>query len=58
MLYEVITSIDLVPGESKKFTIDFKVKPEAKVEYFLNVHAKLKKNWSLVEAGWILAEEP
>ncbi|AHW59436.1 beta-galactosidase [Draconibacterium orientale] len=50
-------SIDLAPGESKKVTIDFDVKPEAGVEYFLNVHAKLKEDWSLVEAGWILAEE-
>ena len=50
-------SIDLAPGESKKVTIDFDVKPEAGVEYFMNVHAKLKEAWSLVEAGWILAEE-
>jgi beta-galactosidase len=50
-------SIDLAPGESKKVTIGFDVKPEAGVEYFLNVHAKLKEDWSLVEAGWILAEE-
>ncbi len=50
-------SIDLAPGESKKVTIGFNVKPKAGVEYFLNVHAKLKENWSLVEAGWILAEE-
>ncbi len=50
-------SIDLAPGESKKVNINFNVKPEAGVEYFLNVHAKLKENWSLVEAGWILAEE-
>ena len=50
-------SIDLKPGESKKVTIGFNLKPEAGVEYFLNVHAKLKKDWSLVKAGWILAEE-
>ena len=50
-------TIDLAPGESNKVTIDFDVQPEAGVEYFLNVHAKLKEDWSLVEAGWILAEE-
>ena len=52
-----LDNIDLSPGESRNVTIDFDVKPEAGIEYFLNVHAKLKENWSLVKAGWILAEE-
>ncbi|WP_297085654.1 glycoside hydrolase family 2 TIM barrel-domain containing protein [uncultured Draconibacterium sp.] len=52
-----IDDIDLAPGASKTLNIAFDVTPEAHVEYFLNVRAKLKKDRSLVEAGWILAEE-
>ncbi|WP_347839490.1 glycoside hydrolase family 2 TIM barrel-domain containing protein [uncultured Draconibacterium sp.] len=52
-----IDDIDLAPGASKTLNIAFDVTPEAHVEYFLNVRAKLKKDRSLVEASWILAEE-
>ncbi|MCY1720666.1 DUF4981 domain-containing protein [Prolixibacteraceae bacterium Z1-6] len=50
-------AFELVPGESKKVKIDFDVKPQPDVEYFLNIKAKLKNNWSLVDAGWVMAEE-
>ncbi|WP_246222956.1 beta-galactosidase small subunit-related protein [Draconibacterium halophilum] len=52
-----LENIDLAPEESKNISIGFDVQPEAGIEYFLNVHAKLKEDWSLVKAGWILAEE-
>jgi beta-galactosidase len=51
-----IEDIDLAAGESKKVKIDFTVNPEPGIEYFLNVKAKLKDNWSLLEAGTVLAE--
>ncbi len=52
-----LPGINLAPGESKKFTVDFSVKPETGVEYFLNVQARLKEDWSLVKAGSVMAEE-
>ncbi|MEN8117626.1 MAG: glycoside hydrolase family 2 TIM barrel-domain containing protein [Bacteroidota bacterium] len=53
----ILGNIDLSPGESKNVSIDFAVTPEPGVEYFLNVKAKLKDKWSLVEAGSVMAEE-
>ncbi len=50
-------AIELAPGETQKVNIDYSIKPEAGVEYFLTLKAKLKNDWSLVKAGWILAEE-
>ena len=49
--------IDLEPGASQTFTIDYSLTPEPGVEYFLTLKAKLKKDWSLVEAGTELAAE-
>ncbi len=49
--------LNLAPGESKNLNFDFKVQPQPGVEYFLNLHAKLKKDWSLLEAGTELAAE-
>ncbi len=49
--------IDLEPGTSQTFTIDYSLTPEPGVEYFLTLKAKLKKDWSLVEAGTEMAAE-
>lgn len=49
--------IDLEPGTSQIFSIDYSLTPEPGVEYFLTLKAKLKKDWSLVEAGTELAAE-
>ena len=49
--------IDLEPGASQTFTIDYSLTPEPGVEYFLTLKAKLKKDWSLVEAGTEMAAE-
>ncbi len=49
--------IDVEPGASQIFTIDYSLTPEPGVEYFLTLKAKLKKDWSLVEAGTELAAE-
>ncbi len=52
-----LDNLSLAPGESQNVTIDFTVKPEPGVEYFLNLSAKLKNNWSLLDAGTELAAE-
>lgn len=49
--------VNLAPEESKNYTVDFNVKPEVGVEYFLNLKARLKEDWSLVDAGWVMADE-
>ncbi|MCK3683526.1 glycoside hydrolase family 2 TIM barrel-domain containing protein [Maribellus sp. YY47] len=50
-------NVELAPGESQTFTIDYSLTPEPGVEYFLTLKAKLKKDWSLLEAGTELAAE-
>lgn len=52
-----IDEIDLLPGESKKVTIDFNADYQPGVEYFLNVHAKLKNKSGLLDAGTELAAQ-
>jgi beta-galactosidase len=52
-----LKNINLSPGEKQTITIPYKVQPEVGVEYFFNLSAKLKDDWSLVEAGWELANE-
>jgi len=49
--------LNLEPGQTVNVTIPFNTKPEAGVEYFLTFHAKLKNNWSLLDAGTELAAE-
>lgn len=49
--------LNLEPGKSKNITIDFALTPEPGVEYFLNIKAKLKDDWSLLKAGTELAAE-
>ncbi|NQU52847.1 MAG: DUF4981 domain-containing protein, partial [Bacteroidetes bacterium] len=52
-----LNDISLAPGEIAKATIDFAVKPELGVEYFLTIKARLKGDWSLIEAGTEMAAE-
>lgn len=49
--------INLEPGQTSVATFDNKFEPAAGVEYFLNIKATLKNNWSLLEAGTELAAE-
>lgn len=49
--------VNLEPGQTSIVSFDSKFEPIAGVEYFLNVKAKLKNNWSLLEAGTELAAE-
>jgi beta-galactosidase len=51
------SDINLEPGQTSIVTFDNKIEPAAGVEYFLTVKAKLKNNWSLLEAGTELAAE-
>jgi len=50
-----LNDIELAPGESINTTIDFTLQAEPGVEYFLTINAKLKNDWSLVQAGNIMA---
>ncbi|MDX1283613.1 MAG: glycoside hydrolase family 2 TIM barrel-domain containing protein, partial [Draconibacterium sp.] len=52
-----LPDFELAPEETKEFTIDFAVNPETGVEYFLTIKAKLKNDWSLVDAGTEMAAE-
>ena len=52
-----LDDLNLDPGQSLNVTVPFKIEPEAGVEYFLTVKAKLKNNWSLLEAGSEMAAE-
>jgi len=52
-----LDGLNLAPGESKNVNIGLTLNPEAGVEYFLNLHARLKNKWSLLEAGTELAAE-
>ncbi|BAX82397.1 glycoside hydrolase family 2 TIM barrel-domain containing protein [Labilibaculum antarcticum] len=47
----------LEAGKSEKFDLDYKFVPEAGVEYFLQINAVLKDNWTIVESGIVLASE-
>lgn len=52
-----LADLNLEPGESATVSIDFALNPEPGVEYFLTLNAKLKNDWSLVEAGSEMAAE-
>ena len=52
-----LDDLNLEPDQSAKVTIPVKVQPEAGVEYFLTIKAKLKNDWSLLEAGTEMAAE-
>jgi len=47
----------LNPNETEKITIDYTVTPEPGVEYFLNIKALLKDDWTILETGTELAAE-
>jgi beta-galactosidase len=51
------SDVNLEPGQTSVVNFDNNFEPVAGVEYFLNVNAKLKNNWSLLEAGTELAAE-
>jgi beta-galactosidase len=51
------SNVNLEPGQTSVVNFDNKFEPVAGVEYFLNVNARLKNNWSLLEAGTELAAE-
>ncbi|WP_346862391.1 glycoside hydrolase family 2 TIM barrel-domain containing protein [uncultured Draconibacterium sp.] len=50
-------NLELAPNETQTVKIDFAVTPEPGVEYFLNIKASLKEDWSLVNAGSVMAQE-
>jgi beta-galactosidase len=52
-----LDDLNLEPGQSANVNIPVNLKPEPGVEYFLTVKAKLKNNWSLLEAGDEMAAE-
>ncbi|MDO8971056.1 MAG: DUF4981 domain-containing protein, partial [Saprospiraceae bacterium] len=52
-----LDDLSLEPGMSANVTVPVNVKPEAGVEYFMTIKAKLKNNWSLLEAGDEMAAE-
>ncbi|MCD6354838.1 MAG: DUF4981 domain-containing protein [Prolixibacteraceae bacterium] len=52
-----LADLKLKPGESAKVTLDYTIDPTPGTEYFLTVHAKLKNDWSLLNAGTELAAE-
>ena len=52
-----LDDLNLEPEQSTNVTVPVKVQAEAGVEYFLNIKAKLKNNWSLLEAGTEMAAE-
>jgi beta-galactosidase len=52
-----LVDLNLEPEQSANVTIPVKVEADAGVEYFLTIKAKLKKDWSLVEAGAEMAAE-
>lgn len=52
-----LADLNLAAGETQNVTIDFTIEPEAGVEYFLTLKAKLKNKLSLVEAGTEMAAE-
>ncbi|HBL75157.1 MAG: beta-galactosidase [Bacteroidetes bacterium GWF2_42_66] len=52
-----ITGIDLKPYAKAKVTLDLSIAPEAGVEYFLNIYARLKNKEGLLDAGTELAKE-
>ena len=52
-----LDDLSLEPGMSVNVTIPVNVQPEAGVEYFMTIKAKLKNNWSLLEAGDEMAAE-
>ncbi len=52
-----LDDLNLQPGETKNMTVDINLNSEPGVEYFLNLSAVLKNDWSLLEAGTELASE-
>ncbi|MEZ5105603.1 MAG: glycoside hydrolase family 2 TIM barrel-domain containing protein [Draconibacterium sp.] len=52
-----LDALNLAPGEAQNVSLGYSLVPEPGVEYFLNLRATLKSNWSLLEAGTELAAE-
>lgn len=50
-------SLNLKPNQFKNVNLNYNVTPLPGVEYFLTISAKLKNDWSLLEAGTELATE-
>ncbi len=58
LIYEtIIEDVDLLPGESKAYTLEIPVDPRPGVEYFLHLYATQKDADGLVKAGTQLASE-
>ena len=53
----VFEDVNLEPGDNTNLTVDFDFEVVPGVEYFLNVHARLKENEGLLSAGTSLAKE-
>lgn len=49
--------LNLAPDESRNVSLGYSIQPEPGVEYFLNLSATLKSDWSLLETGAELAAE-
>jgi beta-galactosidase len=52
-----LDEMNLDPQQSANVTIPVTLNPEAGVEYFLTITARLKNNWSILEAGTEMAAE-
>jgi len=52
-----LADLNTEPEETAQVKIDFAVQPKTGVEYFLTIKAKLKNDWSLVDAGTEMAAE-
>ena len=52
-----LPEMNLAPGETKQVSIEYSVEPQAGVEYFLTLKAKLKNKKGLLDAGTELAAE-
>ncbi|TLX76008.1 DUF4981 domain-containing protein [Labilibacter sediminis] len=52
-----IAGVELVPDDSKVYSLDLDFEVEANTEYFLNMYARLKESAFLVDAGNTLARE-
>lgn len=51
------SGLSVDPGAEEVVSIDYDVQPELGVEYFLNIKARLKNDWTILNAGSELAAE-
>jgi len=52
-----LEGVDLKPGETQEFKLDYQIDAQAGKEYFLNMEASLKSRDGLLEEGTVLARE-